>query len=81
MLDSSPPRFALAAEGSPTAHPSEASAPCDIRTDENPGVIPRNTQNRLLLTNAQVVFDRGLDPSVLHWPGSPLSDGTAEVSA
>jgi len=72
LLQQDTPSFAMAAIGSPGARPSDASAPCDIRTEGNPGIVPRNAQNRLLLSNAQVVRDEGLDVSVLYWPSSPL---------
>lgn len=72
LLQQATPSFLLAATGSPSAHANEASAPCDIRTEGNPGIVPRNAQNRLLLSNAQVVRDEGLEPSVLFWPSSPL---------
>jgi peptidoglycan hydrolase-like protein with peptidoglycan-binding domain len=39
-----------------------------IRTQGNPGIVPRNTQNAICFENAAVVLERGLDPSVLHWP-------------
>jgi hypothetical protein len=72
LLQRTVPGFLLAATGSPSAHANEASAPCDIRTEGNPGIVPRNAQNRLLLSNAQVVRDEGLDPDILYWPSSPL---------
>lgn len=74
LLNQSPPGFLLAATGAPNAKPTDASAPCDIRVGTNYGIVPRNAQNRLCLTNAQVVQEQGLDPSVLHWPRSPLND-------
>jgi hypothetical protein len=74
LLLETPPQFGLCAVGAPNARPEDATAPCDIRVGTNYGIVPRNAQNRLLLTNAQVVIDRGLEPSVLHWPKSPLND-------
>jgi GH24 family phage-related lysozyme (muramidase) len=41
---------------------------CDIRTDNNPGVVPRNAANHLCFDNAATVREKGLDPSVLYWP-------------
>lgn len=76
ILRATPPGFLLAATAPANALPNEAVAACDIRTTSNPGIVPRNAQNRLCLSNAQVVVDRGLDVSVLHWPSSPLLDGT-----
>lgn len=72
MLKSDPPQFLIAATGSPTAHPDDASAPSDISTHNNAGIVPRNAQNRLLLSNAQLVIDHGLPRDVLYWPSSPL---------
>lgn len=72
LLKSDPPQFLLAATGSPTAHPDDASAPSDISTRGNMGIVPRNAQNRLLLSNAQLVIDRGLPRDVLYWPSTPL---------
>lgn len=66
LLQQTPAGFLLAAEG-----------PSDIRTDGNPGIVPRNAQNRLCLSNAQLVQDRGLDPSTLYWPSTPLLLGTS----
>lgn len=34
----------------------------------NPGLIPRNRGNRLMLQNAHVVECSGLDPELLYWP-------------
>lgn len=72
LLKSEPPQFLLAATGSPTAHPGDASAPSDISAHNNAGIVPRNAQNRLLLSNAQIVIDRGLPRDVLYWPSTPL---------
>lgn len=72
LLQQATPSFLMAAVGSPSAHANEASAPCDIRTEGNPGIVPRNTQNRLLLSNAQVVRDQGFPIENLYWPSTPL---------
>lgn len=45
-----------------------AAASCKIREEGNPGIVPRNALNRMLLANAEIVKDLGLDPSELHWP-------------
>lgn len=45
-----------------------AAIHCAISTDGNPGVKPRNVENRKLLKNAAVVAAHGLDASVLYWP-------------
>ncbi len=47
---------------------------CKIRETANPGVVPRNRGNCLCFINAQIVKTRGMDPSVLHWPGSAKED-------
>jgi hypothetical protein len=82
LLKSDPPQFLLAATGRPDARPDEASAPCDISTHNNAGIVPRNAQNRLLLSNAQLVIDRRLPRDVLYWPSTPLlaDDPTAGVA-
>lgn len=72
LLRSDPPQFLLAATSRPDARPEDASAPCDISTHNNAGIVPRNAQNRLLLSNAQLVIDRGLPRDVLYWPSTPL---------
>ncbi len=59
-----------------------AAASCKIRdgldtpqkSDDNLGIVPRNKRNKLLFANAQIVKERGLDPSVLYWPGSAKDD-------
>jgi GH24 family phage-related lysozyme (muramidase) len=42
-----------------------------IRTEGNPGIVPRNAANQVCLHNAKTVSLRQLDPSVLYWPGHP----------
>ncbi len=44
-----------------------AAEHCTIREAGNPGVIPRNVANRILLHNAQRVADFKLDPDLLDW--------------
>ena len=39
-----------------------------LRTDGNPGVIPRNEANTRLFTNAAAVVAQGLDRSRLYYP-------------
>lgn len=74
-----PPNFIAAIEHAPdSAHPGQfLAAAADISSKGNPGVVPRNAQNELALSNAQVVLDQQLDPSVLYWPSSPLLAGAA----
>ena len=65
-----------------------AAASCKIRdgldtpqkSDDNLGIVPRNKRNKLLFENAQIVKDRGLDPSVLYWPGSAKEDTPLPVT-
>lgn len=47
-----------------------AIAACSIRSDNNPGVVPRNTQNRLCFANAQQVVTRNWPVDRLYWPGT-----------
>lgn len=42
-----------------------------IKTEGNPGLVPRNAANQVCLHNAKTVAGRQLDPSVLYWPGHP----------
>lgn len=78
LLNRTPPAWALAIYHAPAAgHPGMYDAAgADISTRNNPGIVPRNLQNELCLANAAVVTAHKLDPSVLHWPLSPLTDGT-----
>ena len=41
-----------------------------MRTDGNPGIVPRNTANRILYRNAALVRD----PEVLYWPRDLATD-------
>lgn len=52
-----------------------AQAACGIRTDGNPGIVPRNAQNRLCLANAQSAIAQGLPLETLFWPGTAPSAG------
>lgn len=47
-----------------------AVASCDIRSDGNAGVIPRNRANKLCFANAAAVVAQNLPLDVLHWPGT-----------
>jgi hypothetical protein len=61
-----------------------ARAHCTIREAGNPGVIPRNEANRVMLANAAVVDEMGLDPDHLHWPrviGRPAQTEPAQAPA
>ena len=80
-LQASPPRFLEAILHAPDPmHPGLfLPAEIDISTKGNPGIVPRNAQNELLLSNAQIVQDNELDITVLHWPKSPYNDGTLEM--
>lgn len=48
-----------------------AAANCTINPTGNPGVIPRNTANRILFGNAAAVAAKGADPETLFYPGAP----------
>lgn len=45
-----------------------AGLTCKIRSDNNPGVRPRNAANEICFGNARVVADFAMDRAVLHWP-------------
>jgi len=44
-----------------------------IRTDNNPGIVPRNAANRLCLANAQQVLSQGIPLDTLFWPDTAPS--------
>lgn len=44
-------------------------AACKLREEGNPGVVPRNAQNRHCFMNAALVVSLGLPRGTLHWPG------------
>jgi hypothetical protein len=48
-----------------------AAGACGISTAGNPGIIPRNSRNVALYTNAARVMAHGLDADRLWWPGTP----------
>ena len=50
-----------------------AIASCAIRTEGNPGIVPRNAANKLCLANAQQVLAQGLPLDTLFWPGTAPS--------
>lgn len=81
ILKLDPPQFGAAIVHAPdSAHPGHyLPAAADINATGNPGIVPRNAQNALALSNAQLVQTFGLDRSVLHWPKSPLTDGTLQA--
>lgn len=63
---------------------AQAYANCTIREAGNPGIIPRNEANRLMLANAQVVEELNLDRDKLHWParlGRPVKTEPAQAPA
>lgn len=47
-----------------------ARAACGIRTEGNPGIVPRNAANALCCANAAASIDRGLDAETLFWPAT-----------
>lgn len=52
---------------------TSAIATCGIRTDGNPGIIPRNAANKLCFANAASVLAQGLPLDSLFWPGTAPS--------
>src|SRR6478609_3280131 len=50
-----------------------AIAACAIRSDNNPGIVPRNAANKLCLANAQQVLSQGFPIDTLFWPGTAPS--------
>lgn len=50
-----------------------AIAACGIRTDGNPGIVPRNAANKLCLANAQQTISQGFPLDALFWPGKAPS--------
>lgn len=50
-----------------------AIAACGIRTDGNPGIVPRNSANKLCFANAASVLNQGLPLDSLFWPGTAPS--------
>jgi len=46
-----------------------------IKTEGNPGIVPRNAANQVCLHNAETVTLRQLDPDVLYWPSHPDPNG------
>lgn len=48
----------------------DAADEAHLRTDNNPGVVPRNLAMRTLFKNAAEVMEQNLDPEVLYWPKS-----------
>lgn len=75
-----PDFLAAIAHAPDAAHPGQyLAAAADISTKGNPGIVPRNAQNELALSNAAIVWRKGLDRAVLHWPLSPVTDGTITI--
>lgn len=64
-------RAALAGQWLAVTHPDDkGDYACKIREKGNPGVVPRNANNRLCFANAQAVLNAGDDVTRLHWPDS-----------
>jgi GH24 family phage-related lysozyme (muramidase) len=53
---------------------------CDIKSEGNPGVIPRNAANKLCLANGWKASRLGMPKSVLYWPGVPPASTDPEWS-
>lgn len=47
---------------------------CSIRTEGNPGVIPRNRANRVCFANAEIVNRCGLARDILRWPNVAMAE-------
>lgn len=47
---------------------------CSIRTEGNPGVIPRNRANRVCFANAEIVNRCGLALDILRWPNVAMAE-------
>lgn len=48
-----------------------------IKTDGNPGLVPRNAANQVCLHNASTVTAQHLPIERLYWPGTPDDSGDA----
>ena len=59
------PRFAAAVHRGDYV---TAGLESQLRTEGNPGVVPRNAVHRLLCHNAYIVQQEGLDVDTLFWP-------------
>ena len=57
-----------------------AALECKMNEVGNPGLIPRNRANRILLSNAAVVLAQGLEPSTLFYPRD-LTASKADVAS
>ena len=53
---------------------------CGIKTEGNPGIIPRNAANRLCLANAARSVKMGYPKEQLFWPGVPAEAEGADLS-
>lgn len=78
QLNLDPPDFLSAILHAPDAsHAGQfLAAAVDISTAGNAGIVPRNAQNELALSNAALVLQRGLPIERLYWPGTPLTSDT-----
>lgn len=59
---------------------ANAAACAQIKAQGNPGIVPRNAQDVLCLTNAQRVTERNLDPSVLYWPRAVTTEAESDAA-
>lgn len=55
-----------------------ARGACKIRTEGNPGVVPRNRADELCCFNAASVVEHGWNPRTLHWPNEARRDADTE---
>ncbi len=56
-------------------------ASCNLKSDGNPGVIPRNRQAKLCFRNAAAVKLARSDVRVLHWPAECVLNPYSETEA
>jgi hypothetical protein len=68
--DGWPTKFPLCAAAVRERRWLDARTHAKIKTEGNPGVVPRNKANALCFENAHTVESKGFDRSVLHWPAA-----------
>ena len=56
-----------------------AQAACEIRSHDNPGIVPRNAANSLCFGNAAFVHGHALPFDALHWPNAATVAGLIGV--
>jgi GH24 family phage-related lysozyme (muramidase) len=56
-----------------------AKTACKIKSDDNPGIVPRNAENERCFVNAAFVRSHALPLDALHWPNSATVGGVIGV--